>query len=510
VANLPIELAKAREEIERYAREYGLDFFETIFEIIDFEEMNHIAAYSGFPTRYPHWSFGMEYEHLAKGYEYGLSKIYEMVINNDPCYAYLLRSNPMVDQKLVMAHVFAHCDFFKNNYWFSKTNRHMIDDMANHATRMRRYIDRHGFEEVESFLDAVLTFNNLVDPHLPFQPPAPGDERRKAAERDEKDDSLERIPVPKLKSKTYMDAFINPPEFLEHQRQKIRDRRKQKKERFPEEPAKDVLGFLLAHAPLERWQQDVLSIAREEAYYFAPQGQTKIMNEGWAAYWHSTIMTQKVLKDSEVVDYADHHSGTVAPNPYRLNPYKLGLELFRHIEERWNKGKFGKEYDDCTDMQEKKHWDRKLGQGREKIFEVHKVYNDITFLDEFLTEEFCVEQKMFTFGFNAKSGNYEILSREFQKVKKSLLFALTNGGQPVIVVEDGNFENRGELLLLHKHEGVDLRPDWAKDVLANLVKVWKRPTNLLTFMEGKKKLLTYDGKEHRERAMETSAQRATD
>lgn len=509
MADLPIELRKAREEIEQYAKDYGLDFYPTIFEMVAFDEMNHIAAYGGFPTRYPHWSFGMEYEQLSKGYEYGLSKIYEMVINNDPCYAYLMTSNPMVDQKLVMAHVYAHCDFFKNNYWFSKTNRHMMDDMANHGTRIRRYIDKIGFEEVETFLDACLTFNNLIDVHLPFQPTPSVESIKSDQSEQDSSDREDRTEVPKLKSKGYMDSYINPPEFIEFQKKKIRDRRKQKA-KFPPEPAKDIMGFLLNYAPLKPWQQDILSMMRDEAYYFAPQGQTKIMNEGWASYWHSTIMTQKVLNDSEVIDYADHHSGTVAPHPHRLNPYKLGIELFRYIEDRWNKGKFGKEYDDCTNLVEKKNWNQNLGLGREKIFEVRKVYNDLTFLDEFLTADFCIEQNMFSFGYNAKTGNYEILSREFDKIKQSILFALTNSGQPIMVVEDGNFENKGELLIRHRHEGIDLRVDWGQDVISNLYKLWKRPVNVLTFLDGKKKMLTFDGKEHTERTLESTDQRAED
>jgi signal transduction histidine kinase len=104
--------------------------------------MNEVAAYGGFPTRYPHWRYGMEYEHLSKSYEYGLSKIYEMVINNNPSYAYLLEGNSLTDQKLVMAHVYGHCDFFKNNAYFGHTTRKMMDEIANHAARIRRYVAR--------------------------------------------------------------------------------------------------------------------------------------------------------------------------------------------------------------------------------------------------------------------------------------------------------------------------------------------------------------------------------
>ena len=493
---LPRYLADMQREVEGYAREYGLDFFDTIFEVLDYQRMNEVAAYGGFPTRYPHWRFGMEYEGLAKGYEYGLSKIYEMVINNDPCYAYLLKGNSSVDQKMVMAHVYGHCDFFKNNYYFSKTNRRMIDGMANHSARIRKHIERLGIEKVEAFIDVCLTLDNLVDPHSPYIV-------RRAPARDEADDDEARgnPEVPRLRAKTYMDKFINPPDFIESQKKKLQ-KEKEKEKRFPEHPERDVLLFLIEHAPLERWERDVLEIVREEAYYFAPQGMTKIMNEGWATYWHSKIMTERALRASEIIDYADHASGVTASAPGQLNPYKLGVELYRHIEDRWNKGRFGKEWDECQDMASRKSWDRRLGLGRKKIFEVRKLYNDVTFIDEFFTEEFCREEKFFSFGFNERSGNWEIESREFKKVKEKLLFRLTNHGQPFIYVEEGNFENRGELLIKHKHEGADLKMDHARDTLESLARVWKRPVNLLTRVDGKGKVLRFDGRDHSEKGAE--------
>ena len=134
-----------------------------VFELVDAEQLHAVAAYGGFPTRYPHWRFGMDYEQLSKGYEFGLQKIYEMVINTNPSYAYLLEGNSTVDQKTVMAHVSGHVDFFKNNYFFSKTNRRMIDEMANHGARIRRYVDRRGIEIVEDFVDTCLSLDNLID-----------------------------------------------------------------------------------------------------------------------------------------------------------------------------------------------------------------------------------------------------------------------------------------------------------------------------------------------------------
>ena len=162
---LPPQLRDIQLQMEALAKSYGLDFFETIFEVLDLEELCMFAAYGGFPVRYPHWRFGAEYDQLLKTHMYGLQRIYEMVINNDPCYAYLLNTNEMVDQKLVIAHVYGHCDFFKNNAWFGQTNRKMLDQMANHATRVSQYVDRYGFEKVEEFIDACLSLEDLIDMH---------------------------------------------------------------------------------------------------------------------------------------------------------------------------------------------------------------------------------------------------------------------------------------------------------------------------------------------------------
>jgi stage V sporulation protein R len=163
------ELAPIIREIEGHARNFGLDFFPVSFEMLDDEQINMVASYGGFPTRYPHWRFGMQYEYMQKSYGYGLHKIYEMVINNNPCYAYLLNSNQLVDQKLVIAHVFAHCDFFKNNAYFRGTNRRMMDELANHGNRIHDYMARYGQNEVEDFIDTCSSIENLIDTRLLFE-----------------------------------------------------------------------------------------------------------------------------------------------------------------------------------------------------------------------------------------------------------------------------------------------------------------------------------------------------
>ena len=385
MGNLTPELAALRDETRDLAKSYGLDFYEVIYELVDHDELNMVASYGGFPVRYPHWRFGMEYEHLTKSYAYGLSKIYELVINNDPCYAYLMRSNSITEQKLVMAHVYGHCDFFKNNAWFSHTSRKMMDVLANHGARIRRYMDRYGQERVENLIDVIHSLDNLIDPYSPYIDR--GSEPKEQQRRDER----ESREVKKIAAKDYMDRYINPPDFLRKERERMQAEDTQSR-KFPNKPARDVLKFLLDHAQLETWEQDVLAMLREEAYYFAPQGMTKIMNEGWAVFWHSQLMTKHLCDASEIVQYCDTHSGTLATRPGQINPYKMGVELFRHIEERWNKGRFGPEWMACDDPETRRHWHRPTNQGRAKVFEVRRIYNDVTFIDEFVTREFAEEQ----------------------------------------------------------------------------------------------------------------------
>jgi stage V sporulation protein R len=537
----PTELKDIKYEIEGHAHAYGLDFFKVIFEVLDYRDLNEVASYGGFPCRYPHWRFGMEYDRQSKSQTYGLSKIYEMVINNDPCYAYLLKGNNMVDQKLVMAHVYAHCDFFKNNAYFAHTNRKMVDEMANHATRIRRYVERYGMDQVEAFIDCCLSVENLIDPHWPVikrnqkekegekagilrvarssmpdcdcgqgektpagVSPCPGShgdrgcsscQGGKTAESESlSEEEHELIQPRRLQSKGYMDAYINPPEFLKARVEKLKAEQREK-ERFPENPEADVLLFLVEHAPLKNWQRDILSIIREEAYYFLPQGQTKIMNEGWASYWHSRIMTEKVLKGVEIIDYADHHSATMGGSRLHLNPYKLGMELFRDIEERWNKGRFGKEYDECDDAALREKWDLGLSLGRTKIFEARRIYNDLTFLDTFLTEDFCRRHKFFVYAKEGENSEWTIKTRELAQIKELILKGLTNLGHPIIRALDGNFENRGELLLAQQHEGMGLQWDLAKDTLVNLHRLWKRAVHIETKKEGQRTRLSFNGKE---------------
>jgi stage V sporulation protein R len=292
-----------------------------------------------------------------------------------------------------------------------------------------------------------------------------------------------------------MDSFINPPAALEAERVRLaaEDRAQ---ERFPVRPDRDIMLFLLEHAPLRNWERDVLGMLREEAYYFAPQGRTKVMNEGWASYWHSKLMTERLLDPSEVVDYADHHSGTMATSPGRLNPYKLGIELWRDVEERWNRGRHGSEWEACDDYVARQKWDTGAMAGRDRIFEVRRHYNDVTFIDEFLTPDFVRRHGLFTYDYDPRQGQYVISDRDFRAVKEKLLFMLTNFGQPTIELAEANHLNRGELVLVHRFEGVPLKLDHARETLENVQQLWKRPVHLETWIDDTPVVLGYDGDEH--------------
>lgn len=478
------ELLAMKNQIRQYAIDYGLDFFEVIYEVCDYDTINILAAQGGFPSRYPHWKFGMDYDQLSKSYSYGLSKIYEMVINTDPCYAYLLAGNAMVEQKLVMAHVYGHSDFFKNNIWFSRTNRNMMDVMANHGTKIRRYMEIHGVDKVEAFIDKCLSLENLLDPHYLFN---------EDAEKEAEDDSNENVSDNRSAA---LQSYLRS----EKRRQ---DKKEIAKPTVEEEkieidiklPQRDIMKFLMDNAPLKEWQADIIGILREEAYYFLPQRMTKIMNEGWASYWHEEIMAKKAVEADELITFADRHSSVLQMSRKQINPYKLGIELYKDILHRWDTGKHGKEYQDCDNLVDKENWDLKHGKGMEKIFEIRKTHNDVSFIDEFLTKEFCERQQLFTYKFNPRTGRSEIDVRDFEAIRSNLLTSLANGGSPVIDVVNANYENRNEILMQHGHLGADLDVKYAEDTMRNIFALWKRPVNLATTYDDKEVIFSFDGKE---------------
>ena len=475
---LPEELKKLVPDIFKACRDYGLDYYPTVVQMLTYDEISEVAAYGGFPVRYPHWQFGMEYEELQRGYEHGMHRIYEMVINTNPCYIYCLDSNTLVDNVTVIAHALGHCDFFKNNIFFSPTSQNMMNQLANHGTRIRKYIARWGKEKVTEFIDHVLRIDTLIDFSKAW-------DKRQIKDPVIKDSRKWRHPkrLDIEEGHEYMDPYINTDDWHKRQYDRIkRDEAAQELGIFGK-PSRDIMGFIRDNAPLKPWQSDIMSMLYEESMYFAPQRVTKMLNEGWASFIDCQIMCRDGLvglgqksHDAGIIEYSAHKMGVLG-GKYSTNPYKLGYCLFMDIEERWNKGRFGTEYDDCDDLQKKQNWDLNLGLGKEKIFEVRKHYNDLTALMEFFTPEFCDKYEFFNWK-RYPNGDIKLEDRNFKEIKNGLLAKYVNGGLPEITLVDPNHRGKGYMLLEHKWVGKPLYMPYVEAVMQSLYFFWNNEVYL--------------------------------
>lgn len=648
---LPTRLKHWKHEIERLGRKFGLDFYPNIIEMVGHEVISEVAAFSGYPIRYHHWRFGQESLRMKKSYRWGLHILYELVIPTDPCYSYFLDANPEENQKAVTAHAcVGHNDFFKNNVWFQDIPKNLHHKFGDNAARMEEIQLEFGKEKVDQFLEACLSMDNLFDllqPLVLFEP-----KKRK----EKREHRFPKRMEPREKLPRYMDPYINPPEYLEREKDRIRkeEEREIDIERgviIPVKPVRDILGFILKYASLEEWQQEVVRIVREESLVLMKGMQTQIMNEGWATFWESEIMAgEAVVLDHEVFPFSRSLAGVQRGSKYKINPYKLGRELWDDIKLRWDTGRHGPIYDECKercirdrweefivfktlfdkhgglterlyeewnefstlvhetrgdrgyirkayflphdwilewlkyseakkklselggaleevlglerrfppyDIEEKetskfttrnqimmqstsryrfwsseeleeeiKHykfyadlcesvrkkeipihkveildewitWARqyefwgRLGQGFEKMFEIRSSFNDINFIQEFFTQEFCEKYKYFTLG-TGKSpqdsfwGEDFVLvkSRDYRRVKRLIISQRLNLGNPKILLWNANFNNNSELRLIHLHDGRDLcyhgcplcggRAAGVQKVLERIYTVWNR------------------------------------
>src|SRR5699024_1181728 len=306
--------------------------------------------------RFTHWSFGKQFHRMKLQYDLGLSQIYELVINSDPCYAFLLDTNSLIQNKLIIAHVLAHSDFFKNNVRFSNTRRDMVESMTATAERIAAYEMEYGKEEVESFLDAVLSIQEHIDSSIVRG-------RWDGSDLDDEEEEKEvRVKTP------YDDLW----KLDERHREPKKKRKKAK--RFPPKPEKDILLFIEEYSrELDDWQRDILTMMREEMLYFWPQLETKIMNEGWASFWHQRILRELDLSSDETVEFAKLNASVVQPSRTTINPYYLGLKIFEDIEKRYDKP-----------TEEMKELGYEPGKGRQKMFEVREIESDISFIRNYL------------------------------------------------------------------------------------------------------------------------------
>ncbi|MFC4403132.1 SpoVR family protein [Gracilibacillus xinjiangensis] len=452
------KLENAIKEITEIAEGFGLDFYPMRYEICPPEIIYTFGAY-GMPTRFSHWSFGKQFHRMKLQYDLGLSKIYELVINSNPCYAFLLNSNSLIQNKLIVAHVLAHCDFFKNNVRFQNTKRDMVESMSATAERIASYEKKYGIKEVEEFLDAVLAIQEHIDPTLlKYEVDWQEDEEVKPPKRTEFDDLWE------LDNKEINNV-----------------KKVKRKKPFPPEPEKDILSFIEEHGKeLEDWQRDILTMMREEMLYFWPQLETKIMNEGWATYWHQRIIRELDLTSDEMIEFASLNAGVVQPAKTHINPYYLGVKMFEDIEER---------YDNPTE--EMKQLGVKKGTGREKIFEVRELESDISFMRNYLTKNLVDREDLYIF--QKKGNQYEIVDKNWEKVRDQLISSRLNGGFPYLTVENGDYLRNGELYIRHHYEGVELDMKYLEKTAPYIYHLWGRDVHIETVMDGKPCLFSSNG-----------------
>jgi stage V sporulation protein R len=437
------ELEAGMHDILDIALRMGLDPFPVHFELVPATIMHEFGAY-GLPARFSHWTYGRAYQQIKTFYDYGLSKIYELVINANPAYAFLVDTNSVLQNKVVVAHVLGHVDFFKHNAYFEHTNRQMVEGASINAERIRRYEYLHGTREVEEFLDAVLSVQEHVDDDSRI--------KRRKSEGSPRRQAIRETPYDDL---FYLGGERRPEPIVEPVR-------------LPMEPERDLLLFLADHARgLEDWQRDLVHIVRAEQLYFRPQMQTKIMNEGWAAYWHARIVRELELSSTEYLDFSRMHASVLSPSRRQINPYYVGMKLFEDIERRF-------------DM--------------DRIMEVRELDNDVSFLRNYLTEELVEDLDLYLY--SRQGDQWVIVERDWEKVRDALVHGLTNFGQPYIVVEDGDYKGNGELFLRHCFEGQELDMNYAQRTLEQVFRLWGRPVSLATERESKATVLRFDGHTH--------------
>ncbi|WP_143318309.1 SpoVR family protein [Clostridium sp. HBUAS56017] len=429
------DLMKWNEKIEEKVIELGLDFYPQEFEIIGFNEMLGYEAYLGMPSRYPHWSFGKSYEKNKTLYSFNLTGLpYEMVINSDPCLAYLMRENTLLLQILTMAHVYGHNDFFKNNRMFREGTkaRYSLELFKLDADTIRSYINTPGigYEKVERILDSAHSIKLNVG--------------RVIGQKQRTDEEIKKDIIESYKQKVENRGVLDSNKVIE-----LPDL-----DKVPLEPYDDVVGFIIEHGDLEEWERSILKIVKREAEYFLPQIETKTMNEGWASFWHYTILKELNLEEELHFEFLKRHNDVVAPIVGGLNPYFVGFKIFKDLDERY---------------------------GRDKIFEVREIERDSSFIRRYLTRDLCEELNLFQYGKRSFDYVIEEVSDEdgWEEIRDNLAFNSGLGMIPYIRVVDLNKKNN-MLTLEHVFDGRELELIYAKETLKHIQCLWGHTVRLIS------------------------------
>jgi stage V sporulation protein R len=458
------DLERWNDRIMNLVERFGLDPYPQEFEICDHEDMLSYMVYSGMPSHYPHWSYGKNFEKLKTLYDYGVSGLpYEMVINSNPSIAYLMRDNTLALQVLTIAHVFGHNDFFKNNFTFKSTGAlYTIESFKSHATRVRHYVEDPsiGLEKVEALLDAAHALSLQCRRNLAIKKPSPTEERQLKLD--------EATPA--------IDPFSTV-----HRRREQAEPDLKKVPLFPDE---DLLLFIRDHNPLlSEWEKDLLTIVHEEARYFVPQIETKIMNEGWASFWHKRILEALDLPQELHLEFIVRHTQVLRPSPGGLNPYHVGMKVWEDIEKRWNH----------PSAEEVEEFGPRKKSGKDKLFEVREVERDASFLRRYLTEDLMRELNLFEY---KSRGNDQVVTRvsdkdNWRQIKETLIQNVGTGTIPVIKVEDADYKNNRTLLLKHHHDGRDLQLEYAEKTLKYVHQLWGHDVAMETVVDKSPTFLSF-------------------
>ena len=465
------------ERIRELVERFGLNCYPQEFEICDHNEMLGYMAYSGMPSHYSHWSYGKNFERQKTMYDYGASGLpYEMVINTNPCIAYLMRDNTDLLQILTIAHVYGHNDFFANNFTFTSglDAKYTIEMFKSHSNRIDKYIQDPsiGVDAVEDVLEHAHALSMQCSRNLAIKKLTQDQQRMRKWEKSQ--------PAPDPYRDIHPEAAYETPDLS----------------KVPIEPEDDILGFIAEHNRyLPEWQRDLIRIVEKQTKYFIPQMETKIMNEGWASYWHYKLLNTLTLEQGLHREFLVRHNQVLRPHPGGLNPYHLGFVLFHDIERRWNEGDTGREYTDDTVTDDLSTMDENDTPGRKKIFEVRKGDRDSSFLRRFLTVDIMRDLELFQ---HERRGKERVITKvaddeNWHDIKENLIRSVGMGSIPVIKIEDADFGKNRTLYLKHYHDGRDLLLEYAEHTLKHIKALWGHEVVLETGISGKPSLLRIVG-----------------
>lgn len=484
-----------------------LNPMDTVFQVSNQVDLMEAAARSGFPTRYRHWGWGQDFNESYQHQRFGLGRLYEMVINTNPSYAFLYDRNPVYAQKVVMAHVLGHTDFFRNNIMYSQTDRNMVRTMADNKAAIERYYQdpqltrkaENGVHPVETFINQCNALEWLVDMDA-LSAPSLTHEKTPAQKQSEPYKKA-GLNTNDLNVAPWMQEFLYPMKQWEKYRDKSIQQADQENGKLVKHPNRDIMGFMLDHAPnLQPWQRDILERLRKESYYFVPQVRTKLMNEGWATFWHHKLMADcpSLVDPAETADIAKMMAGVESPPQNGINPYQVGYAIFRNIYQHAAHGL--DDFDTTFRPNQVNRYEalhhRLQNQkpdeqaGLRKVLEVRAQDNDVEFIRKYFTPEVAQELGLVQTNHREEWDSQTrrmitvkyVESDDFKQVKDMILAQYANAF-PSISLVDANHNNQGEIRLQHENPVQDLDLADTRQTLSVLHQFWGRPVHLDTIFE---------------------------